>query len=239
MINLLVALSLRIPPSHAFPNARGGLTPSRTGNNFKPALHAVTTEVEVVRRGPRSSDSAGTQQPSPRFAHSAVPVPSSFGSYATVRLLGSHSHPFFTALPCFEPLYTCWAKSFIHRALLSCVCAIPAVPALGSFASLLSSHRLQSPSSRPFDCGVVGLTVACLTVQEMVVFGGVNPGQDLSDLAILRCGGEESTVAPCEEEGVVIEELHDDGTEGHKLKTQSTTIQHKEGLVELKISEAP
>lgn len=70
-------------------------------------------------------------------------------------------------------------------------------------------------------------------MQEMVVFGGVNPSDDLNDVAVLR-GGEEDPV----EQGVIIEELSSTAA-GHKLKTKSTTIQHAEGLVELQISEEP
>ena len=76
----------------------------------------------------------------------------------------------------------------------------------------------------------------------MVVFGGVNPNEDLKDVAVLRSGEEpmgNSRSAIAEQGGtsVVVEELPDDGTMGHEIAVVTSTIQHKEGLVELKISE--
>ena len=73
----------------------------------------------------------------------------------------------------------------------------------------------------------------------MVVFGGVNPNEDLNDVAVLRCGEEpagEAGVVHSLGQGVTVEEV---GAMGHELEALTTTIQHKEGLVELKISEAP
>eukprot|EP00873_Tetraselmis_striata_P045080 jgi/Tetstr1/465344/TSEL_010030.t1 len=119
-----------------------------------------TSEVEIVRRGPRPSDPPTSRVPVPRFAHSAtcVPVPG----------------------------------------------AAPSV--------------------------------------EMVVFGGVNPSQDLADMAVLRCGEEAEPMDTVPDSaggrtGAVVEELDPD-SDSKEIASSSSLIQHQEGLVELKISEA-
>jgi len=116
-------------------------------------IDPVTTEIEIIRRGPRPSDSRGIQLPVPRFAHNSDTAPS--------------RDQFFS--------------------------------------------------------------------QEMIIFGGVNPADDLNDLAVLRCGEEVAGLAALEQ-GVVIEEIST--ADGQKLHTKSNTIHHAEGLVELQISEA-
>jgi len=114
-------------------------------------IDPFTSEVEVLCRGPRRSNSSAAVVPSLRFAHAAAAVPSQPGS------------PFST---------------------------------------------------------------------EMVVFGGVNPEEDLNDIAALRCGsppvdsgGDQPRAGPPAE-----------GPPG-PAGAETSTIRHGEGLVEIRLSE--
>jgi hypothetical protein len=71
----------------------------------------------------------------------------------------------------------------------------------------------------------------------MVIFGGVNPAKDLADVAVLRCGEEAAAMDTRPDAGVVIEELDPD-SDSREIASSSSLIQHQQGLVELKISEA-
>lgn len=161
---------------------------------------ADTSEVEIVRRGPRPSDPPTSRVPVPRFAHSAtcVPVPGAAPSVVPLP-------PLFPLLP---PLSHPSESIFFAKR-----------------CHVASSEIHWGPGT-----------------QEMVVFGGVNPSQDLADMAVLRCGEEAEPMDTVPDSaggrtGAVVEELDPD-SDSKEIASSSSLIQHQEGLVELKISEA-
>lgn len=123
-------------------------------------MHADGIDVQMVSRGPDQGDQRLDQQiPQARFAHGAVRVPSTALDHGKVR------HQASTAS--LRP-----AKS--HTGSLTCHVVDIARDCVTQMLLLLQHQEQLCRCKHPH----------VMLMQDMVVFGGVNPLQDLNDVAI-------------------------------------------------------